>query len=292
MDDLSPSKISLEQVHKIVILDIRIMNTDRNSANLLVRRKPDNSFELVPIDHGYCLRSVCDVAWFDWCWLDCPQLKKPMSEKTKCYVLNLDIDADLELLQENLQIGEKALDYLRMSTKILQAGVMAGLTLYEIAIVCCRNDNAGMLPSRLEILTQQARELTTLAIENEKWGHVAASKALADQLSPQPIHVHNKHIAHLASVAPFISKSVPHTNGHANGYSNGNGKSLANHTFDFDTLDEVPGQISSPSNSAGDSVDSQVEREEWAAEVVAVNLDLNKASRSESVGSSSSDESS
>lgn len=76
MDDISPSKISVEEVQKIAILDIRIMNADRNSANLLVRRRSDNSMELVPIDHGYCLRSVSDVSWMDWCWLDWPQLKK------------------------------------------------------------------------------------------------------------------------------------------------------------------------------------------------------------------------
>jgi Phosphatidylinositol 3- and 4-kinase/Ubiquitin family len=76
MDDISPSKISVDQVHRIAILDIRLMNADRNSANLLCRRRPDNSIELVPIDHGFCLRSVADVSWMDWCWLDWPQLKQ------------------------------------------------------------------------------------------------------------------------------------------------------------------------------------------------------------------------
>ena len=76
MDDLSPSKISVDEVHKIAILDIRLMNADRNAANLLCRRKRDNSIELVPIDHGFCLRSVADVSWMDWCWLDWPQLKE------------------------------------------------------------------------------------------------------------------------------------------------------------------------------------------------------------------------
>jgi phosphatidylinositol 4-kinase type 2 len=76
MDDISPSKISVDEVHKIAILDIRIMNADRNAANLVVRRNPDNTLSLVPIDHGYCLRSVCDVSWMDWCWLDWPQLKQ------------------------------------------------------------------------------------------------------------------------------------------------------------------------------------------------------------------------
>ena len=77
MDDLSPSKIDVEEVHKIAVLDIRLMNADRNSANLLCRRrKNDNSIELVPIDHGFCLRSVADTSWMDWCWLDWPHLKE------------------------------------------------------------------------------------------------------------------------------------------------------------------------------------------------------------------------
>lgn len=76
MDDLSPSRISVDEIHKIAILDIRLMNADRNSANILCRRNPDNSIELVPIDHGYGLRDVCDVSWMDWCWLDWPQLKE------------------------------------------------------------------------------------------------------------------------------------------------------------------------------------------------------------------------
>jgi hypothetical protein len=76
MDDLSPSMLSVDEVHKIAILDIRLLNADRNSANLMCRRRRDNSIELVPIDHGFCLRSVADVSWMDWCWLDWPQMKQ------------------------------------------------------------------------------------------------------------------------------------------------------------------------------------------------------------------------
>ena len=76
MDDIGVSKIDDDEVHKIAILDIRLMNADRNAANLLCRRRQDDSIELIPIDHGFCLRSVCDVSWMDWCWLDWPQLKK------------------------------------------------------------------------------------------------------------------------------------------------------------------------------------------------------------------------
>jgi hypothetical protein len=171
MDDLSPSKICADEVHKIAILDIRIMNADRNTANLLCRRREDNSLELVPIDHGYSLRSIADVSWMDW-----PQLKEvnivkqrflatssmcfrvqsltvtmclllqPLSEKSKNYVLKLDIDADINILKEKLNICQEAVDYFRSSSKLLQEGVKAGLTLYDIAIMCCRNDDLGEIP--------------------------------------------------------------------------------------------------------------------------------------------------
>lgn len=91
MDDLSPSKIDVEEVHKIAILDIRLMNADRNSANLLCRRrKSDGSIELVPIDHGFCLRSVADTSWMDWCWLDWPHLKAVGLKNLQSLPTNLD----------------------------------------------------------------------------------------------------------------------------------------------------------------------------------------------------------
>jgi hypothetical protein len=51
--------------------------------------------------------------------------------------------------------------------------------------MCCRNDNEGEVPSKLEVLTSMASELASSAVENGRWHHLAASKALADQLSPE-----------------------------------------------------------------------------------------------------------
>jgi hypothetical protein len=230
MDDLSPSKVSVDEVHKIAVLDIRLMNADRNAANLLCRRRRDNTIELVPIDHGFCLRTVADVSWMDWCWLDWPQLKEvsdteesyrhdchtrfvnvvlssfcsrltlfvlislvlehettvlqPMSQRTKDYILNLDIAKDARILQERLNIRREALDYFYASSSILKAGTKAGLNLYEIAIMCCRNDNLGEVPSKLEVLFSMAADLAVSAVVNDRWGHAAASRALVEQLSP------------------------------------------------------------------------------------------------------------
>lgn len=187
MDDISPSKITTEEVHKIAVLDIRIMNADRNTANLICRRDPENPdfFELVPIDHGYCLRTAADVCWFDWCWLDWPQLKQPVSQRTRDYILKLDIEEDARMLKESLNIPDRALDYFRASSKLLQAGIRCGMSLYDIAVLCCRNDDAGELPSRLETLISMADEISRSAIDNGRWHHTAASRALEQHLSPE-----------------------------------------------------------------------------------------------------------
>ncbi|KAL7545653.1 hypothetical protein ACHAWF_009004 [Thalassiosira exigua] len=185
MDDLSPSKVSADEVHKIAILDIRLMNADRNVANILCQRIPEDPdhFRLVPIDHGYALRSKCDVAWFDWCWLDWPQTKEPLSKASRDYVLGLDIEADARTLQERLGMRNDVLDYFRSSCRILKAGVRAGLTLYDIASeILCRNDPSGEIPSKLESLTTMASELAMSAVHNGRFHHATASNALEEQL--------------------------------------------------------------------------------------------------------------
>lgn len=164
MDDLSPSKISVDEVHKIAILDIRLMNADRNVANILCQRIPEDPdhFRLVPIDHGYSLRSKCDVAWFDWCWLDWPQMKQPLSKKSKEYVLGLDIEADVRMLQERLNMQNDVLDYFRSSCLILKAGVRAGLTLHDICSeIMCRNDPSGELYNVVALVSRCCPLLVT-----------------------------------------------------------------------------------------------------------------------------------
>lgn len=186
MDDISPSKISVDEVHKIAILDIRIMNADRNVANIMCQRVPEDpdTFRLIPIDHGYSLRTKCDVAWFDWCWLDWPQTKQPLSKASRDYVLGLDIEADVRLMQERLNMQDDVLDYFRSSCQVLKAGVRAGLTLYEVASeILCRNDPGGEVPSKLEVLTSMATELALSAVHNGRFHHATASSALEEKLS-------------------------------------------------------------------------------------------------------------
>ena len=69
---------STDEVHKIGILDIRILNADRNDENILIKKidkddlqKNEKKYELIPIDHGLSLPdsfTICrdNVIWMDW----------------------------------------------------------------------------------------------------------------------------------------------------------------------------------------------------------------------------------
>jgi hypothetical protein len=201
----------------------------------------------------------------DWCWLDWPQLKQPLSERSKKYILELDVEADARMLRERLNICQQAVDYFRASSRLLQAGVKAGLSLYEIAVMCCRNDNQGEILSKLEVLTSMASELATSAVENGRWHHSAASRALAEQLSP------NGGSLLRSDRSSAMRKSA----------------SSAYFTAFFDEVEvldqpvqrnDVPGMASSVSDSSSEvddmAVDGEEECEEWAAALIAdVSLD-------------------
>jgi hypothetical protein len=71
---------------------------------------------------------------------------------------------------------------------LLQAGVKTGLSIYDIANKCCRSDNAGEEPSKLELIVDKSLELALLAIENGKWHPSLASHALEHQLAASSVH--------------------------------------------------------------------------------------------------------
>lgn len=303
IDDISPSKISVDEVHKIAILDIRIMNADRNSANLLVRRRRDNTLELVPIDHGFCLRSVADVSWMDWCWLDWAQLKQPLSEESKRYILNLDIEADSRILLEQLNIASEAVDIFRASTMILKAGVRAGLTLYDIAVMCCRNDDMGEVPSRLEMLFSVAEDLSLSALENGRWHHSAASRALADQLTPHGGPQISQRRSSMGSGSSSSGGRIVKSASSVHFKSAMSDLEVA--TADTGAKKEnLPGMAQSSasdsSSEAGDAVPENEDCDEWAANLLTnINISMDQSmsiirnedrGRSPSIGSEDSDE--
>ena len=116
------------------------------------------TIHLIPIDHSYTLPDTLELATVDWCWMDWPQAKQPLSAEMKAHVLALDVKRDIELLRTKLAIREECLKVMRISGMLLQKGVAADLTLYDIASLICRTTIDK--PSHLEVLCAQA---TTLA---------------------------------------------------------------------------------------------------------------------------------
>lgn len=61
------SQFPLHEVHKVAVLDLRLGNSDRNGGNILVRRNASSGeWELIPIDHGYCLPGSFEDLSFEW----------------------------------------------------------------------------------------------------------------------------------------------------------------------------------------------------------------------------------
>lgn len=57
IENYSPHLFPIDEVHKIAVLDLRILNLDRNACNILVQSLTDpttgeHKHRLVPIDHG------------------------------------------------------------------------------------------------------------------------------------------------------------------------------------------------------------------------------------------------
>ena len=152
-EDHSCSRFSAAEVHKIAIFDMRILNCDRNAGNLLVRELA-SGLELVPIDHGFCLPDTLAIGWCDWCWLDWPQAKLPLSPELRDFIL-LDCDPkkDAQDVARRLD-SPRAGDLVRVAGLLLQEGCRAGISLFEVANFIVRQDVDSEVPSQLEVLLQ------------------------------------------------------------------------------------------------------------------------------------------
>jgi len=149
---MSSSRFSTEDVHNIGILDLRLLNMDRNGENLLVRKEGDQ-FRLIPIDHAYILPPTLDNLWFEW--LHWRQAKVPFSSEILRFIESLDPETDARTLR-NLGIQEECIQNMKISTTFLKMGASVGLTLFEIASMVCRKKNSE--ESDLEKVVLLARD--------------------------------------------------------------------------------------------------------------------------------------
>jgi hypothetical protein len=129
-ENFGSSMMPTLDTHKIAVLDIRLFNTDRHFANILVSKQNDN-FRLTPIDHGAILPGCLDLGKARFEWMQFKQSKMPMSSETLSYIEALDIDGDAACLRA-LGIEEESITTMMLSTKVLQLGAQRGLSLWDI----------------------------------------------------------------------------------------------------------------------------------------------------------------
>ncbi|KAL5192632.1 Phosphatidylinositol 4-kinase gamma 3 [Glycine soja] len=137
-EDMGPSAFPVEEVHKISVLDIRLVNADRHAGNILIARDgEDGQTILIPIDHGYCLPESFEDCTFDWLYW--PQAKEPYSPDTIDYIKSLDAEEDIKLLKfHGWDLPPKCAQILRISTMLLQKGAERGLTPFALGSIMCR----------------------------------------------------------------------------------------------------------------------------------------------------------
>jgi len=154
MADVGSSLFSVDNVHNIGILDLRLFNLDRNGENLLVV-KEDIQFRLVPIDHSYILPSKLQNPFFEW--LHWKQTKEPFSPETLNFISEIDIEEDARLLR-SFSIPEESIRTMKITTTFLKRGAACGLTLFQIASLVCANDDE---PSALAQVVDRAASLSS-----------------------------------------------------------------------------------------------------------------------------------
>lgn len=143
---------SVDDVHNIGVLDIRLFNMDRNGENLLVQKNGDQ-YRLIPIDHAYILPAKLDNAFFEWMYWR--QAKQPFSADMLKYIESIDIENDANILA-SLGIEESCVKTMRLTTTILKHGARAGLTLFDIATMVSRQKPSQESP--LEMIVARAEK--------------------------------------------------------------------------------------------------------------------------------------
>lgn len=189
-DDFGPGVFDKDQVHRIAILDIRTLNHDRHGGNILVTRSSsqERKYDLVPIDHGYILPEVIQsVPWP--VWMDWPMVREPVSDRVRTYIEHLDSDSESHILHEELEgnLRPGSLQALKVATTLLQKGIKAGLSLYDIGLLMYTRREDPYTKSQLEKIIIEAEEA---ALARDR--HLAEEAMKSSPGMPED-HCHRRH---------------------------------------------------------------------------------------------------
>jgi len=129
----------------------------------------DESLELIPIDHSYCLPPQLRIECYDWFWFSYPQVKRPVCPEIIEYMESLDFDKLLRSLTQEVMISKDSIFLLVLVHHLLVRCLRSGLTLLDVAQIVARSDE--FTPSPLEKVIEEA-ENNAFAILEAHSGNV------------------------------------------------------------------------------------------------------------------------
>lgn len=164
VDDFSTSIFSTQEIQKICILDIKILNMDRNESNILVVRNEGN-YSLVPIDHGLSIPDSFEISDYDLCWMNWPQAKEAIVPECLEYIESMDPLSYISALQETMPFRDICLRNIRIAALLIKKGAKAGLSLYNIGSMLYRKGYSDT-PSVIEKVIEDAYDLYKTITKN------------------------------------------------------------------------------------------------------------------------------
>ena len=132
ISSISITKISAYEVQKIALLDLRMLNTERNEENILYK-KDKKSIKLIPVDNGKSLGRRLNIMKSGLIWTSYPQIHLPLDPRLVEYVKNLKPSVTCQRLSKKLGIEDEILDLVKMSEKFLKMCVERKMTIFEIS---------------------------------------------------------------------------------------------------------------------------------------------------------------
>jgi len=97
-------------------------------------------YRLIPIDHGLCFPDCFEICNYEMVWMDWPQVKEPLSNKTLEFINSIEPKKDLELLCSKLELRRKCLQNFYLAEILLKIAAKKGFTLFEIGNMIYKDD--------------------------------------------------------------------------------------------------------------------------------------------------------
>ncbi|NGX60902.1 MAG: hypothetical protein K940chlam9_00376 [Chlamydiae bacterium] len=160
LDKEELNTIPTDEFQLLVVLDVIIGNTDRNTGNILVGEE-----KIAAIDHGLCFPDRADDFQF-WYWESIEQGKKPLIPSLVELLQNFPLTPIRHKLQSRCFIPESALDRMEERLVLFTRGILAGKSPADLSDLMTREYLTPLI-SRKETLTQAASEQLTLYLKKK-----------------------------------------------------------------------------------------------------------------------------